>query len=125
MEKKKNPKKAAETRSAKQDLSNLQPLSDARVDDLQIEVRELKKLTEKYHSEQKNIIVGTVIATGVAVLLIVVSVVVEVIIFNSSYKDSLDEVQKQHFDDYKALQDSVNDTRNDLNKQLIDRLPKP
>jgi len=59
--------------------------------------------------------VGVLIAS----VLIVATVAVEVIIFNADFKNSLDAVQQQQFDDYKTLQTNIQNEQGSLNQEIL------
>jgi len=113
-----DPKKLAKAtpQPEKSKKQQIVPISDARTFDLQEEVTKLRADVDSHHGEQKQIIVGAVIATAVALLLVTVGVVVQLFIFNSMFKDSLDKVKEAHFQDYKELQKSVSDAKDEMNE---------
>jgi hypothetical protein len=114
-------KRVDRPQKAKQ-LDQIVPLSDARAADINEEVKKLRKDVDDHHGEQKQIIIGVVVATAIALLLVAVGVAVQLFVFNSMFKDSLDKVQESHFQDYKKLQDELNQTKDALHQEIITQL---
>ncbi|HEY8999547.1 MAG TPA: hypothetical protein VIM53_04520 [Candidatus Saccharimonadales bacterium] len=83
--------------------------------DLEKKLNDLAKVVDKHHGEQHSIMVGVLIAS----VLIVATVAVEVIIFNADFKNSLDAVQQQQFDDYKTLQTNIQNEQGSLNQEIL------
>ncbi len=94
--------------------------AEAGAEDLETKVNQLSarldKQIDKQHSDQRNIFIGVLLA----VVLIVATVAAEVIMFNANYDNGLDELRKQHQEDYRSLRDTMDSQRDTINQQLLE-----
>jgi hypothetical protein len=93
-------KKAPQSDKPKQS-ENFVPIGDTSAADLNIRMNKLEGGIEKMRSEHNSIIMGAIFA----VVLIVATVAIQIMVANASTTD----VQRQQFDDYKRLQEQIND----------------
>lgn len=104
---------------AKKSTQGFIPVGDDRLEAAEKRIDSLEGELEKHKGEQKTVIIGAVVATAVAIILVLGTITVEVIIFNTKYNDGLTELQKQNAQDSKDAQDSANRFRDTITQDIV------
>jgi hypothetical protein len=81
------------------------PVGDERLESLETQFNQLVERVDKQQDDQKHILVGAVVATAIAVLLVIAAISAEIIISNDKYNEALNEAQGQRLEDYKGIRD--------------------